>query len=284
MKIGNYTAISAIIVLTIVALSLIAATELDCRDRYSKGDIRHLDENRMLELVNKERLKRGLDTLAWNGELTRVARGHATDMFKNDFFDHKSATDGSEPAHRIARSAIYASKTAENIALDRNVDNAHQGLMNSPGHRKNILDPEFTHIGIGIIDGGLKGIYVCQNFAKLIPVSSPGEIQLTLYSRLRNHVLPMPLHLNRRLNDLAARHTETMIEQDRVFSPNLKEMIGGFSEMSVFVATTDQPDQPNDSMLTDLSRYREVGIGVRLAKTRNNPNGIYFLTVLLANK
>jgi uncharacterized protein YkwD len=52
----------------------------------------------------------------------------------------------------------------ENLALAQTVEIAHMGLMNSPGHRANILNPKFGRIGIGIMDGGIYGIMVTQNF------------------------------------------------------------------------------------------------------------------------
>lgn len=53
----------------------------------------------------------------------------------------------------------------ENIALAPTLETAHQSLMNSPGHRRNILDPDFGRVGIGIVDGGIYGKMFTQNFA-----------------------------------------------------------------------------------------------------------------------
>jgi uncharacterized protein YkwD len=52
----------------------------------------------------------------------------------------------------------------ENLALAPTLHIAHNGLMNSPGHRANILHPQFGRVGIGIMDGGLRGLMVTQNF------------------------------------------------------------------------------------------------------------------------
>jgi uncharacterized protein YkwD len=52
----------------------------------------------------------------------------------------------------------------ENLALAPSLQVAHNGLMNSPGHRRNILDHQFGRVGIGIMDGGIRGLMVTQNF------------------------------------------------------------------------------------------------------------------------
>jgi uncharacterized protein YkwD len=52
----------------------------------------------------------------------------------------------------------------ENLALAPTLEIAHRGLMNSPGHRANILNPDFGRVGIGIMDGGMRGLMVSQEF------------------------------------------------------------------------------------------------------------------------
>jgi uncharacterized protein YkwD len=52
----------------------------------------------------------------------------------------------------------------ENLALAQTLQMAHTGLMNSPGHRANILRPQFGRVGIGIMDGGKRGLMVSQEF------------------------------------------------------------------------------------------------------------------------
>ena len=120
-------------------------------------------EAEMLDLVNKERVKAGLARLAPDPELREVARRHSTDMFQRGYFAH-ATPEGRSPFDRI-REAGYTFRTAgENLALAPTLTIAHTGLMNSPGHRANILQPQFGRVGIGIMDGGLRGLMVTQNF------------------------------------------------------------------------------------------------------------------------
>lgn len=107
------------------------------------------EQARMLELVNAERAKAGLNPLKWDGELANVANIKAKDMVDNNYFSHTSPTYGS-PFDMMKRFGIQYRTAGENLAGYSSVEGAHNGLMNSEGHRKNILNPSFTHIGIGV--------------------------------------------------------------------------------------------------------------------------------------
>lgn len=110
------------------------------------------DEQRMVNLVNSERQKAGLAPLKVDLDLSRVARIKSQDMRDNNYFSHTSPTYGS-PFDMMRSFGISYRTAGENIALHGSVESAHNGLMNSDGHRANILSPNFTHIGIGIVDG-----------------------------------------------------------------------------------------------------------------------------------
>lgn len=121
-------------------------------------------EQTMLNLVNKERQTQGLSTLSYDPPLQAVAREYARFMLVNGFFSHTS-TDGSSAADRVQRADIKYITLGENLAFAPDVYIAHQGLINSPGHRKNILSPDFGKAGIGVADGGVYGKMFVQMFS-----------------------------------------------------------------------------------------------------------------------
>jgi uncharacterized protein YkwD len=121
-------------------------------------------EERMLELVNRERTERGLKALQPDERLREVAREHSRDMFERGYFSHIDP-DGRSPFERMRRGGARFQAAGENLALAPTVEVAHNGLMNSPGHRANILNPSFGRVGIGVLDGGLHGKMFTQNFA-----------------------------------------------------------------------------------------------------------------------
>ena len=120
-------------------------------------------EERMLEMLNEERERRGLAALRYDPELAEVARSHSRDMFARGYFSHVTP-EGQDPFERIRQAKVRYLIAGENLALAPTLALAHQGLMDSPGHRANILRPAFGRAGIGIVDGGRRGKMVTQNF------------------------------------------------------------------------------------------------------------------------
>ncbi|MFT9495429.1 CAP domain-containing protein [Anaerosolibacter sp.] len=103
----------------------------------------------MLELINAERAKAGVAPLQLHEGLMPVAQEKSDDMARNKYFSHTSPTYGS-PFDMMKQFGISYSTAGENIAINSSVSRAHTAFMTSDGHRKNILNPNFTHIGIGI--------------------------------------------------------------------------------------------------------------------------------------
>jgi uncharacterized protein YkwD len=117
----------------------------------------------LFELVNDERAQRGVGVLAWDERLVPVSRAHSEEMFRLKYFSHDSPVAGS-PFDRLNNAGVVYSRAGENLAYAQSVSVAHRALMESPGHRENILRPEFTRIGIGVINGGVYGRMVTQLF------------------------------------------------------------------------------------------------------------------------
>ncbi|MFF0200473.1 CAP domain-containing protein [Streptomyces sp. NPDC005017] len=121
-------------------------------------------EAEVVALTNRERASAGLPPLAADPLLTRAAQAHSADMVARDFYSHTSP-EGSGPRDRAVAVGAVRRSTGENIACgQRSAAEVVTGWMNSPGHRANILRPEFTHIGIGFAGGGRAGTYWTQLF------------------------------------------------------------------------------------------------------------------------
>lgn len=121
-------------------------------------------ENEMMDLVNKERISRGFKVLLFDEKLQSIARSHSGDMFTRGYFSHYSP-EGKTVADRALAAGIDFAVIGENLAYASTVELAHKGLMNSEGHRANILSPDFSKIGIGVMDGGVYGRMFTQVFS-----------------------------------------------------------------------------------------------------------------------
>ncbi|WP_077304427.1 CAP domain-containing protein [Terribacillus halophilus] len=111
-------------------------------------------EQQVVELTNQEREKAGLSPLKADVELSKVARAKSQDMADNGYFDHNSPTYGS-PFDMMKSFGISYQTAGENIAQGQKTpEEVVQAWMNSQGHRENILNPDYTNIGVGYVENG----------------------------------------------------------------------------------------------------------------------------------
>lgn len=111
-------------------------------------------EQKVVELTNQERTERGLSPLKISTELSKVAREKSRDMAENNYFSHNSPTYGS-PFDMMKQFGITYKTAGENIARGQSTpQEVVNGWMNSEGHRENILNSSFTHIGVGYVENG----------------------------------------------------------------------------------------------------------------------------------
>ncbi|MGW1652640.1 CAP domain-containing protein [Streptomyces atratus] len=116
---------------------------------------------RILTLVNSERSKAGCSPLTVNAKLTKAAQDHSADMASHRNMSH-TGSDGSAPGDRITRAGYRWSAYGENVAYGYTTpESVMAGWMDSPGHKRNILDCSFKEIGVGLAQ---PGSYWTQDF------------------------------------------------------------------------------------------------------------------------
>ncbi|MEB7066063.1 CAP domain-containing protein [Mammaliicoccus sciuri] len=116
------------------------------------------------DLVNAERVQFGLPTLAYNERVSETARKHSQDMVNNDYFDHNNK-QGMSPFDRLDRDGFNYVTAGENLAYGQiSSIYAHHGLMNSLGHRKNILNKDYKELGVGVDIGEELQPYWTENY------------------------------------------------------------------------------------------------------------------------
>lgn len=127
-------------------------------------EINQSAEQQLLAMINQERQSQGIDILVADQSLAEVARGHARDMWQRQYFSHVNP-DGQDPFDRLKAANVQFITGGENLALAPTVSLAHEGLMNSAGHRANILEKSFGRVGIGAVEGRPFGLMFVQLFA-----------------------------------------------------------------------------------------------------------------------
>lgn len=125
-----------------------------------------LEEQKMLDLINKARLDAGLNKVDFDMELMKTARLKAKDMVLNEYFEHQSPTYGS-PFDMMRKYGLKFNSAAEVIAGNKTQEAAFKAWMGDPQHKANILNSKFTYVGVGIADSTKYGkIYVDEFIAR----------------------------------------------------------------------------------------------------------------------
>jgi uncharacterized protein YkwD len=128
---------------------------------------------RLFELLNRDRVTAGLQALVWDDRVAAVARAHSEEMQRTKIVAHISPTTGAA-SDRVRAAGIRTAVVLENVARAYGVGEAHAGLMNSPGHRANMMSATATHIGIGVVlgdeVGGRRELFLTQVFIRIPPL------------------------------------------------------------------------------------------------------------------
>jgi uncharacterized protein YkwD len=202
----------------------------------AKTDLPSKDEQRLLELVNQERETAGLKPLTWDKGLADAARAHSKLLAQHKGLSHQFMGEP-DLTKRAAAAGVAFTSVGENVGYAPDVDVAHNGFMNSPPHRENILRPDFNAVGIAIVPRGDE-LYITQDFSRKIETVSNDQFDRRLiaaFNQLRNQkgLEPMSVRTDARLQKLAC-----------TANLNAQKILGGIpgaTDLAVF--TTAQPDK-----------------------------------------
>ena len=202
------------------------------------------DEEQIVRLVNEERGKAGLAPLAVSPQLTEIARQHSRRMAKDKTLAHQLAGEP-DPRQRTITSGIRFDMSGENVAFAGDAPSAHRSLMHSPPHRENILRPEFTAIGVGVVRVG-ESIYVTQDFARQVadltlPQAESAVVRSFAELRRSAKYAPLKLVSQKTLRGLAC----NMAQEDRLETDLARDIP---NVRSVLVWTASDPAKLPDSM------------------------------------
>lgn len=132
-------------------------------DQFAAKAVLSEDEQKLLDLVNKARSDKGLETLVIDENLMKVARMKAKDMVDKNYFSHQSPTYGS-PFDMMRQFDNVFKSAGENIAGNKTIEGAFKAWMGSESHKKNIMNSGFKVTGIGVESSSTYGKILVQQF------------------------------------------------------------------------------------------------------------------------
>ncbi len=130
-------------------------------------------EKRIFEELNHERASHGLTSLQWDSRAAGAARAHAQLLAENGKLSHQFPGEATLP-ERLGGTGARFTISAENVARTEFIEDVHPALMNSSGHRANILSASYNAVGIGVVEKNGRG-YVTQDFIFLVPDYSESQ-------------------------------------------------------------------------------------------------------------
>jgi cysteine-rich secretory family protein len=241
------------------------------------SDFDYRQESEIIDLINKERSDRGLPPVRIDLLLTNAARLHTQLMIEKHELSHRLSE---EPVlrDRIANTGLAFSVAGENVAYDANAQDAHIAFMHSPGHKANILNPDFDHVGVGIMHQG-NLIWVTEDFAKRLGTTSASEAASIItdkYSELRRKAGSPPAaeHVVPALGKMACQmahndHIDTVAARKL---PNVRGVLAW--------TATDPAKLPTQvKQLADDRVATNYSLGACFASSASYPNKVFWLVL-----
>ncbi|HKW74022.1 MAG TPA: CAP domain-containing protein [Terriglobales bacterium] len=214
-------------------------------------------EEQLLNLLNQERIRGGLRKVQWNQDLADAARAHSDLLAKHKKLSHRFRGEP-ELQQRAGKAGAHFDAVAENVAYAPTVPDLHDGLMHSPPHRANILNPDYNAVGIAIVerDGEL---YATQDFARVIANASEEQFRQAVIAafqkvRAAQNRATIAVHSDPRLHDAACSK-----------SLNAKQILRGLpgaTDLAIYTSSDAAHLPPNMRSAAGDGTLRRMNIGV----------------------
>jgi uncharacterized protein YkwD len=233
-------------------------------------------ERELFDLANQARAQAGIAPLQMDAGLTQAARAHAAVMAGQRQLSHQFNGEPSFAERLAANCTLHLDQAGENVSVAGSVEQSHQGLMHSPPHRENLLNPAYNVAGFGVVHAG-QSIYVAQDFGHSLPAYSPrqaGGLVSGSIARMRREAnLPQLQWMD---SDTAENAACSMARAD-----SLKTVASHGSYIVRY--TTAQPQILPDaaSKVIEDRGVHTFSVGTCYARTSSYPNGVYWVTLVL---
>ncbi len=254
--------------------------------RVTASNVDNDAEREIVRLVNRERTSRGLQPLAVDERLLAAAREHSELMARTGEVEHRIGHEQTVEL-RLGETGIHQSRLGENVAMTEDAPSAHDALMHSPGHRANILKPEYNAVGIGVVRSG-DSIFVTQDFAERTAELSVEQAEHNIADefnrmRLRSRVSALPVLDAPVLRQGACEMAEADQLNPSMFSRRGKHPVASVQNMLAYTAS-DILTLPSDLVSLKTEQGSAMSVGACYAKSRSYANPVYWVAVVIYAK
>jgi len=232
-------------------------------------------ERALFDLANQARKQAGIAPLQPDDGLIQAARAHAAAMATRRELSHQFAGEPSLAQRLAASCTLHLDQAGENVSFAGSVEQSHQGLMHSPPHRENLLNPGYNVAGFGVVRAG-SSLYVSQDFGHSLPAYSPrqagGLVSGSIARTRREADLPQLQWMD---SDAAEATACSMAHTDFLKTSSRGSYILRY--------TTEQPEVLPDAAAKAIENrtVHTFSVGTCYARTSSYPNGVYWVTLVL---
>jgi uncharacterized protein YkwD len=237
-------------------------------------------EQQLLALANRSRQQAGAAPLTIDTGLSQAARIHAQAMREARRISHQFDGEASLPHRLAATTQLQLEQEGENVALDYDAEHGHQHLMLSAPHRRNLLNPAYNVVGLGVVRSGDR-LYIVQDFGSALPKYSPAEVKaqvIAAVNQTRRQAREPELQRRDRLgaDDAAC----SMAEADKLGTLPVLKLAESFN---VLTYTSLHPETlPGRAARVVAGRsLRSFSIGACYGRTETYPTGVYWVVLSL---
>lgn len=233
-------------------------------------------ERELLDLANQARAQAAIAPLQVDEGLMQAARAHAADMAAQQQLSHQLPGEPPLEQRLAANCSLHLDQAGENVSYANSVDQAHQGLMHSPPHRENLLNPGFNVAGFGVVRVG-PTLYVAQDFGHSLPAYSPrqagGLVSGSIVRARRGANLPQLQWMD------SAATQESACAMARADSLKTATPRGAY----ILRYTTAQPEALPVAAAKAIEdrAVHTFSVGTCYGRTNTYPNGVYWVTLVL---
>jgi uncharacterized protein YkwD len=243
--------------LTMMAVCLLAGL---CAAQPAPSPVTLSPEQQLFKLLNLERQHHGLTLFHWDSRLAEAAKVHAQKMARAGYISHRYIGEPDLRQRAASAGALFKS-VAENVALAGAPEEIHLALMNSAGHRANILNPDYNAVGIGAAQVNNE-LYVTEDFALVVPAYSADQFRQGVVSAFNK------LRQARRLRAISARSDKRLDQvacsRNPDLGPVLAEQPGAASAITFnAVQPWDLPAEIQKSAVDSTLQRMNLGVCFR---------------------
>jgi uncharacterized protein YkwD len=237
-------------------------------------------EEQLLALANQSRQQAGAPPLTIDSGLSQAARIHAQAMREARQLSHQCDGEPSLPDRLAATTQLQLEQEGENVALDYDAEHGHEHLMLSAPHRRNLLNPAYNVVGLGVVRSGDR-LYIVQDFGSALPKFSPAQVKqyvAAAVNEARRQARQPNLHRREWLgaDDAAC----SMAQADKLGTSSTLKVAQSFNVLS-YTSLHPQTLPARAVRIVASRSLRNYSIGTCYGRTESYPTGVYWVVLSL---